>query len=132
MDAALREHVRRRASDRCEYCLLEQKHAPFPIFHIEHIRARKHQGASDESNLCLACSFCNLHKSSNLTGIDSDTGEITRLFNPRSDKWEDHFQVRGATITGITPIGRTTVTVLNMNDEERIELRSELIDQGLM
>ena len=40
MDAALREHVRRRASDRCEYYRLEQKHAPFPTFHIEHIRAR--------------------------------------------------------------------------------------------
>lgn len=106
MDAAQREQVRRRASDRCEYCRLEQKHAPFPTFHIEHIRARKHGGKTDESNLCLACSFCNLHKSSNLTGIDSDTDEITRLFNPRSDNWEEHFQFNDASIIGITPIGK--------------------------
>jgi hypothetical protein len=132
MDAATKDLVRRRAENRCEYCRLAQEHAPFPTFHIEHIRARKHGGETRESNLCLACSFCNLHKSSNLTGIDSDTDEITRLFNPRFDNWEEHFQFNGPNIGGITPIGRTTASVLNMNDDERLELRAELDEQGLI
>jgi len=132
MESALKELVRSRAADRCEYCRLDQRLAPFPVFHIEHIRARKHGGKTEPDNLCLACSFCNLHKSSNLTGIDPVTEEITRLFHPRKDTWEHHFQIRGPDILGLTDIGRTTVSVLNMNDEERIELRSELIAQGLM
>jgi len=61
MDGKLRTFVRRRADHRCEYCQLEQKYAPFPVFHIEHIRPLKHGGNSTASNLCLACSFCNLH-----------------------------------------------------------------------
>ncbi|MDP7133920.1 MAG: HNH endonuclease, partial [Planctomycetota bacterium] len=74
---------------------------------------------------------CNLHKSSNLTGYDPLTDEITRLFNPRSDIWNDHFQLQGAIIEGRTAIGRTTAAVLNMNDEERVELRNELVELNL-
>jgi len=44
MEAALRNLVRDRAENRCEYCRLPQELAPFPAFHIEHIRARKHDG----------------------------------------------------------------------------------------
>jgi len=89
-----------------------------------------HARKTEESNLCLASSFCNLHKSSNLTGIDSTSGEITRLFNPRSDVWEEHFAFQWPRITGTSPVGRTTVAVLNMNDEERLELRQELSEEA--
>jgi hypothetical protein len=126
MDAALRAQVRERAANVCEYCHLPQVFAPFPIFHIEHIRARKHGGATEQSNLCLACSFCNLHKSSNLSGIDPETDEIVRLFHPRTDLWDEHFEFRWPPIIGRTAIGRVTVAVLDMNDDERLELRKEL------
>src|SRR3989442_15368047 len=123
MDAATRTRVRRRAKNRCEYCHLPQSHAPFPVFHIEHIRPKKHRGADSEDNLCLACNFCNLHKSSNLTGLDPLTDAITPLFNPRKDDWREHFAFDDATIIGRTPVGRVTARVLNMNDQERVELR---------
>ena len=55
MDEALREFVRQRASDRCEYCLLPQSAARFFTFHVEHIRAKQHGGQDIESNLALAC-----------------------------------------------------------------------------
>jgi 5-methylcytosine-specific restriction endonuclease McrA len=83
MDPALRALVRNRAGNRCEYCLVHQDHAEL-THHIEHIVAIKHGGADDPSNLCLACERCNLFKGSDLTGIDSETGLVTRLFNQRS------------------------------------------------
>ena len=78
------------------------------------------------SILALACLRCNLRKSPNLTGIDPITGEIVPLFDPRRDRWPDHFRVRGPVVEGITAIGRTTVRVFSMNDARRIERRELL------
>jgi hypothetical protein len=74
----------------------------------------------------LACRHCNRHKGPNLTGIDSETGQITPLFHPRHEVWSNHFSRRGATIVGLTAVGRTSVRVLNMNAPGRVELRAEL------
>ena len=52
------------------------------------------------------------------------------LFNPRRERWAEHFLFRGARIIGITPTGRATVHVLAMNDTRRLELRSELLARG--
>jgi hypothetical protein len=56
---------------------------------------------------------------------------LTPLFNPRRDKWLRHFRWLGAYLLGRTPIGRVTVDVLNINDPFRVELRDELIKEGL-
>ena len=130
MDAATRRAVRARAEDRCEYCRLREVHAPFPRFHVEHIRPKKHGGTDDLKNLCLACGQCNLHKSSKLTGIDPETDDITVIFHPRDHEWGEHFQFERAVIIGLSSVGRTTVRVLNMNDDERCQLRQALIDNG--
>jgi len=54
MDRALDRTVRRRAGDRCEYCLIPQ--SPFRMrFPIDHIVARQHGGATVEANLALCC-----------------------------------------------------------------------------
>jgi len=131
MDRITRQRVRQRAGDRCEYCRLAQAQAPFPRFHIEHIRPRKHGGDDDFENLCLACNHCNLHKASNLTGVDPLTNAVTPLFHPRQDDWHEHFVIRAALIAGRTPVGRTTVRVLAMNDPERVELRVHLLEAEL-
>ena len=101
----------------------------FLTHHIEHVVARQHGGTDDHSNLALACHRCNLRKGPNLTGIDPATGEIVALFNPRRDRWLDHFRVQGAVIDGVTAVGRTTIKVLSMNDIRRIE-RRELLARG--
>lgn len=90
---------------------------------IEHIIPRKHGGSDDPENLALACAECNLHKSSNLTGIDPDTGQITPLFDPRRQVWADHFVRNGLQIVGRTAAGRTTVRVLELNSPERLRVR---------
>lgn len=130
VSASLRRFVAKRAGHRCEYCLLPEwaaihRHEP------DHIIAIQHGGTSEEANLALACMRCNRYKGSNLASIDSITKEIVRLFNPRTDVWTEHFELRGAEISPLTSIGRVTVKFLRFNDENRLRERELLIKKGL-
>jgi hypothetical protein len=129
MDAATRNLVRRRAGDRCEYCLLPQRYS-HRAHHIEHIVAMQHGGSDDIGNLALACHRCNFCKGPNLTGFDPESGRIVPLFHPRRERWAEHFAWRGARIEGLTATGRTTVLVLAMNDVRRLDLRAEILAHG--
>jgi hypothetical protein len=130
MDQALRSLVRRRAGDVCEYRRLPQGSSPFVRFQVEHIVALQHGGQSNADNLALACGYCNRHKGPNIAGLDPKTGELVLLFDPRRDLWSDHFTWNDIVILGTTPIGRTTVQVLGMNDWQRVELRENLQSLG--
>ena len=130
MDKTTRDMVRQRAGNRCEYCGLRQEHYGTWRHQIEHVVPKKHGGTDEEANLALACMRFNLCKSSNLSGIDSDTGNIEALFNPRSQHWHEHFRLNADRVVGLTPTGRATVSVLNMNDPERLRLRGELLANG--
>jgi hypothetical protein len=123
MDAATRHLVRERAGNRCEYCGLHQDHSPVAALHIEHIIPRKHGGTNAADNLALACVDCNLRKGTNVAGYDPATGLLTELFHPRRQTWHEHFLWRGIVLEGKTPAGRATVEVLDMNSEDRLELR---------
>lgn len=129
MNAALRELVRRRAGSRCEYCRLPQELDDFR-FEIDHVIASKHDGPTTEDNLALSCFFCNSRKGSNIAGVDPSSGAILPLFNPRRDRWVDHFERRGPHIVGRTATGRATVHVLCMNDPRRVIHRRELLRGG--
>ena len=124
MNEATKALVREHAGNRCEYCQLNQDESPLAVLHIEHIIPKKHGGTDETDNLALACIDCNLHKGSNLTGIDPETDEVTELFHPRRHEWEDHFEWKGIFIVGRTPIGRTTIRVFNMNSDDQLSFRS--------
>ena len=130
MDATIKRSVRDRARHRCEYCRLPQAAQPYVTFHIEHVLPRKHGGSDDPSNLALACERCNAFKGTDLSGIDPDTGQVERLFDPRTQFWADHFELRGALILGRTSTGRATVAVLGMNEDRRVLLRAEILTLG--
>jgi len=130
MREAVRQRVRTRAGFRCEYCGLREEDLPWITFHVEHIIAKKHGGGDDDSNLALACDQCNLHKGPNLAGIDPVTREVTNLFHPRFDTWNDHFAFHDGMMLGTTPKGRATVEVCDMNSPQRLELRSWLAEFG--
>lgn len=117
-----------RAGDRCEYCQRRQCESSIP-FELEHIIARKHRGLSREENLCLACIDCNQFKGPNIAGLDPLSDELTRLFHPRTDTWEEHFRWDRFRLTGLTAIGRTTIDVLNINEPERVALREFMANQ---
>ncbi|MFN0018748.1 MAG: HNH endonuclease [Pirellulaceae bacterium] len=123
MDAQSKRLVRARAGGRCEYCHLDQAASPLASLQIEHVRPKKHHGGDELENLALACIDCNLHKGSNLAGIDPLSSQLTELFHPRQHVWEDHFEIAQGRIRGKTAIGRVTVDVMNFNSEEQVLLR---------
>ncbi|HQZ68265.1 MAG TPA: HNH endonuclease [Planctomycetaceae bacterium] len=128
MDAATKRLVRQRANNRCEYCGLHQNQSPLATLQIEHVTPRKHGGGDELENLALACIDCNLAKSSNIAGRDPETHELTPLFHPRVDQWDDHFSFDGIYVLGRTSVGRTTIYVLNMNSTDQLELRAAIQD----
>ena len=129
MDEAIRVSVAVRADYRCEYCRLHQDDDVY-TFHVEHIVAVKHGGTDELENLAYACQHCNLHKGTNLSGIDPATGAVVELFHPRRDDWVQHFSLNGPFYFGLSPIGRATIRVLAMNDPERVRIRSMLGPHG--
>ncbi len=130
MEAALSREVWRRANGRCEYCRLSQEFDDRP-FEIDHVRSEKHHGPTIASNLALSCFRCNSFKGSNISGYDRKTRAITPLFHPRRHKWTRHFRWEGAYLVGLTATGRVTIDVLGINDPFRVELREELIGEGV-
>jgi hypothetical protein len=126
---ALRRDVRERAKGCCEYCLLPEEQAFFP-HEPDHIIATKHGGQSTAANLALACFDCNRFKGSDIASIDPDRGELTPLFNPRTQEWSEHFSIAGGLIDPRTATGRVTELVLKLNLQSRVEVREILATVG--
>jgi hypothetical protein len=100
--------------------------APATLVSIAAFRiSSQHGGTDDPGGLALACDRRNAYKGPNLTSIDPGTRAGVALFNPRVDAWNDHFAHQDGHIVGLTPTGRATVRVLNMNAPRRLELRRE-------
>jgi len=127
--ASLREQVWQRAGGRCEYCLMPQTLTVLP-HELDHIRAQQHHGETTLENLCLACAPCKARKGPNLTGIDPDTAQITKLFDPRTQIWIGHFSWDGPVMLGRTAEGRTMIDVLGINAPDRVEHRRLLVALG--
>ena len=127
MSRALRQIVRQRAGRQCEYCRLPEWAVPSAPFHVEHIIAKQHRGSDGLENRCWSCHWCNLRKGPNLSGRDPLTDQIVRLYNPRRQKWERHFEWQGIFLCGRTRVGRATIAVLSINDPQRLELRHLLV-----
>ena len=128
MNEQTRREVRLRANNRCEYCGRHQDDSPLARLQIEHIIPKKHGGSSVSENLARACIDCNLKKSSDLAGLDPATGLLTRLFDPRTQNWTDHFRWDGIFIVGLSDVGRTTARVLDLNSEDRLVSRIAIQD----
>ena len=77
----------------CEYCRMPESNYPTVPFPIDHIIARQHGGSTTLDNLALSCLHDNTHKGPNIAGIDPISRRISRLFNPRRDKWVRHFEM---------------------------------------
>jgi hypothetical protein len=130
MDAELVEFVWQRARLCCEYCRLPQLYSLLP-FEIDHVIAKKHGGRTVAENLALACFYCNSFKGPNIGGLDPRTGKLVQLFHPRRHQWKRCFRWRGPILIGLTPIGRSTIAVLCLNNLEAIALRLAIIDEGV-
>ena len=125
----LRQRVASRAANVCEYCLIHEEDTHFGC-EVDHVISVKHGGATTIDNLAFACVYCNRQKGSDIGSIARSTGRFVRFFNPRTDRWSDHFQLAGAIIRPLTEIGEATAQILHFNDFERILERQELIELG--
>jgi hypothetical protein len=128
----VKQRVRDAARDRCAYCLAPQRMVMAHL-EVEHVIPRSKGGSDDESNLSLACPFCNEYKGSQIEAVDPDTGETVQLFNPRKLHWLEHFAWEDGftVVVGISPVGRATVIALRINNNSRaISARRNFVKAG--
>jgi hypothetical protein len=129
--AKLKRAVIARAQGCCEYCRNQVQFA-MQSFSIEHIKPRQTEGETVLDNLALACEGCNVHKHTRTQAIDPASGDIAPLFNPRRQRWDEHFSwnTDSTIIIGLTPVGRATVEALKMNRRGVVNLRRVLCAMG--
>ncbi len=125
----LRRQAQERAQGRCEYCLIHEADMYYP-HEADHVIAEKHGGPTSLENLAWACFYCNRFKGSDLASVDPTSNKVVLLFHPRQQQWKRHFHLNGALIEGVTASGRATVSLLHLNDTERVTHRLGLIDLG--
>ena len=123
--AAMRRQVQERARGCCEYCLLSEDDAWFS-HEPDHILAEKHGGQTLLENLAWSCFDCNRFKGSDIASRDPVTGDLVPLFDPRMNRWSEHFRTDCGTILPTTPVGRVTERILRLNLPDRIEVRKTL------
>ncbi len=128
---ATRQRVRQRAGNRCEYCLSHQDYV-MGILQVDHVMPRAKGGSDAEDNLCLACELCNQYKWTKTEGLDPQTRETVALFNPRQQKWYEHFtwSEDGTEIIGLTACGRATVVAFKLNNSIAVTVRRNWVRAG--
>ena len=120
----IRRIVEARANFCCEYCGSLQ--TVLGRLSIEHIYPECLGGSHDLINLALSCQHCNSFKSARTHFLDPVSGQKVPFFNPRTDKWQEHFKWENdfKTILGLTPTGRATILALRLNRENLIVYRT--------
>lgn len=128
---AVRRRVAARAKNRCEYCRCPELFST-SSFCIEHIVPSSRGGGPETGNLAFACTGCNAHKSDRLTAVDPLTDDDVRLFHPRRDRWQTHFEwsENFLGIIGLTKVGRATVDAIQLNRRNIRNLRRVLLAAG--
>ncbi|MBI5387957.1 MAG: HNH endonuclease [Verrucomicrobia bacterium] len=127
----LRSEVSRLARGCCEYCLSQVDFSPAP-FSVDHVVSVSNGGATELSNLALACEGCNGHKAAKTAAFDPVTGRRVPLFHPRQQHWADHFAWSDddTMVIGLTAVGRATVEALRLNRPHLQHLRAALREAG--
>ena len=110
ISAELRQTVADRAKGLCEYCLIAEADT-FYGCEVDHIISIKHGGSTAPDNLAYACALCNRAKGSDVGSI-ATSGEFTRFFDPRTDRWSEHFRLEGSAIHALTPVAEVTARIL--------------------
>ena len=118
----LASEVQSRAQHRCEYCRMHES-LQGAQFHLEHAIPRSRGGSDDVANLAWACPSCNLRKSDRIDAVDPDSNLTVPIFNPRRDRWEEHFGWTNYHLVGKTQTGRATAAALEFNTPRRLLIR---------
>ena len=125
----LRRDVASRADRRCEYCRMPEAEL-LAGCEVDHIISRKHGGLSDLANLAFSCERCNRAKGTDVGSVFGPERRFIRFFNPRIDRWEDHFRLKGGGIEPLTEVGEVTARLLRLNAPDRVLQRWSLQQVG--
>lgn len=127
----LYQRVREQAGNRCGYCLCSQRYVN-DWLEIEHIIPRALGGGDEEENLWLSCGLCNRHKGTQISRLDPISKTVVPLFNPRKQRWHEHFcwDEEGVCVIGLTASGRATVEALQLNLELALMVRRNWVSVG--
>jgi HNH endonuclease len=129
---SLRKSVILRANHCCEYCCIADIDSYYG-FQVDHIISRKHGGKTLLINLAYACPDCNRYKGTDLGTYIDNSLNLIRLFHPRLDDWQDHFETdNSGLISAKSDIGTATLKVLSINHPDRIIERRLLWQLGLL
>lgn len=111
----------------CGYCRLPYGPSASGMgsrgFHADHIipQSIAPHLVTQETNLTWACVRCNGTKGSSVTGHDCILDRDCPLFNPRTEKWPQHFVgAHNGKIFGNTSTGRATSNRLQFNEEPTV------------
>ncbi len=122
----LRRLVAERSNYLCEYCLISEDDTHMGC-EVDHIISLKHSGTTDSDNLAYACFFCNRYKGSDIGSVLTQSNKFVRFYNPRKDRWSEHFRTDGSLIRPLSEIGEVTARILGFNSNDRIIEREYLI-----
>lgn len=127
----LRPRIARQSGHRCGYCLTQEVVSGIPLT-VEHIMPKAKGGREEEDNLWLSCRLCNEAKGVLTEARDPESGQMAHLFNPRRERWRDHFawDEAGVCVVGKTAVGRATIAALSLNDDLRIRARAIWVEAG--
>jgi HNH endonuclease len=128
---ALKAKIRAAAKNQCGYCQSQQKYV-LGILEIEHIISTAAGGSDEEENLWLSCRLCNSYKGIQTRALDPMTEQTVQLFNPRTQRWSEHFAWSGDGIyvMGLTPCGRATVVAVQLNNDYAVTVRQSWVSVG--
>lgn len=119
------------AGHRCGYCQSSQRLMGVRLI-LDHLMPRVRGGIEDEENLWPSYQPCNGFKQARVAARDPISGTMVPLFNPRRERWAEHFAWvdGGRRIVGLTATVRATEAALQLNRAELMEARSFWIDAG--
>lgn len=122
---SIRQQVIKNAKYCCEYCRTSSLLTGMPLV-IDHIIPTSLGGSNNRDNLCASCYRCNEFKGAKIMANDPVSNQFVPLFNPRQQKWLEHFNwANGGTyIIGLSGTGRATVLALKLNNENIVEARA--------
>jgi hypothetical protein len=128
---ALKQLVFDRAKGLCEYCRSQARFAIDPLV-IDHIQPVSRGGKTIAENLALSCQTCNSYKYTKTEALDPVTNQSVSLFHPREMLWEEHFTWNEDVTQsiGITPVGRATIALLQINRDGVVNMRRVLAIMG--
>ena len=131
LSRALRRQLEADAGDRCGYCQTSVAVTGVPLV-VDHLVPQAQGGPTQRANLWLACHRCNQYKGAKRDAVDPVTRTPVALFNPRQQRWLDHFTWSddGTRVIGITPVGRATVVALRLNNAVIVAARRRWVAVG--